>query len=189
MSLRVVPMLTFLRELDGALDDEELAEEGLLPSTESSSSKFLSEKEAQKPLFENGMLSPIHKTTISHENTGLYLQVSKVLAKLGIQLHRPLLTLQNQNAIPLQHGKHLTLSLCTFSSWWRVCVCGSEYTGTQGTQQDSLRCLSSPPTLFNGGALCVLQWLAQDSGTFLWPPPLQRNAGITEAHAVCPDFM
>lgn len=43
-SLRVVPMPTFLRELAGALDDVELAEEGLLPSTESSSSKFLSEE-------------------------------------------------------------------------------------------------------------------------------------------------
>lgn len=50
-------MLTFLRELDGALDDEELAEEGLFPSTESSSSKFLSEKEAQTPLFKNTMFS------------------------------------------------------------------------------------------------------------------------------------
>lgn len=43
-SLRVVPIPTFLRELVGALDDVELAEEGLLPSTESSSSKFLSEE-------------------------------------------------------------------------------------------------------------------------------------------------
>ena len=43
-SLRVVPIPTFLRELAGALDDVELAEEGLLPSTESSSSKFLSEE-------------------------------------------------------------------------------------------------------------------------------------------------
>jgi hypothetical protein len=59
MSLRVVPRLTFLRELDGALDDEELAEEGLLPSTESSSSKFFSEKEAQKPRFESGKFLPI----------------------------------------------------------------------------------------------------------------------------------
>lgn len=74
MSLRVVPMLTFLRELDGALDDEELAEEGLLPSTESSSSKFLSEKEAHKPLLENGMFSPIHRT-ISLENNALHLEV------------------------------------------------------------------------------------------------------------------
>jgi hypothetical protein len=40
-------MPTFLRELGGALDDVELAEEGLLPSTESSSSKFLSEQQAQ----------------------------------------------------------------------------------------------------------------------------------------------
>lgn len=52
-SRRVVPMLTFLRELDGALDEEELAEEGLFPSTESSSSKFLSKTEAQKPQFKN----------------------------------------------------------------------------------------------------------------------------------------
>ena len=50
---RRVPMLTFLRELDGALDEEELAEEGLFPSTESSSSKFLSKTEAQKPQFKN----------------------------------------------------------------------------------------------------------------------------------------
>lgn len=73
-SLRVVPMLTFLRELDGALDDEELAE-GLLPSSESSSSKFLFKKEAQKPLLENCMFSPIHRTIISLENTGLHLEV------------------------------------------------------------------------------------------------------------------
>lgn len=43
-SRRVVPIPTFLRELGGALDDVELAEEGLLPSTDSSSSKFLSEE-------------------------------------------------------------------------------------------------------------------------------------------------
>lgn len=43
-SLRVVPIPT-LREFAGAFEDvEELAEEGLFPSTESSSSKFLSAK-------------------------------------------------------------------------------------------------------------------------------------------------
>lgn len=43
-SRRVVPIATDLRELGGALEDVELAEDGLLPSTESSSSKFLSEE-------------------------------------------------------------------------------------------------------------------------------------------------
>lgn len=43
-SLRVVPIPT-LREFAGAFEDvEELAEEGLFPSTESSSSKILSAK-------------------------------------------------------------------------------------------------------------------------------------------------
>lgn len=42
--LRAVPMVTGLRAEGGALDDAvELADEGLFPSTESSSSKFLSE--------------------------------------------------------------------------------------------------------------------------------------------------
>jgi len=45
-SLRVVPIPT-LREFAGAFEDvEELAEEGLFPSTESSSSKILSAKKA-----------------------------------------------------------------------------------------------------------------------------------------------
>lgn len=39
-------LIPLFRELDGAFEDvEELAEEGLFPSTESSSSKFLSAKE------------------------------------------------------------------------------------------------------------------------------------------------
>lgn len=45
-SLRVVPIPT-LREFAGVFEDvEELAEEGLFPSTESSSSKFLSAKKS-----------------------------------------------------------------------------------------------------------------------------------------------
>lgn len=47
-SLRVVPIPT-LREFAGAFEDvEELAEEGLFPSTESSSSKILSAKKKKK---------------------------------------------------------------------------------------------------------------------------------------------
>lgn len=46
-TLRVVPIPPF-REVEGAFDDvEELAEEGLFPSTESSSSKFLSAEETK----------------------------------------------------------------------------------------------------------------------------------------------
>ena len=49
-SLRVVPIPT-LREFAGAFEDvEELAEEGLFPSTESSSSKILSAKKTHTQL-------------------------------------------------------------------------------------------------------------------------------------------
>lgn len=56
-TLRDVPIPPF-REVEGAFEDvEELAEEGLFPSTESSSSKFLS---AEEKKYE------IHTFVISH---------------------------------------------------------------------------------------------------------------------------
>lgn len=95
-SLRVVPIPT-LREFAGAFEDvEELAEEGLFPSTESSSSKFLSAKKRKSIVN----LSGIFKGTCQRDGKHIACSAETWAAS------------------------DLPVPISAASSWWQPCYSG-----------------------------------------------------------------